>query len=193
MKIFSPFQVLSESVDAGTQKIKPKLNHGSNLDKWIDGWLDERNASANPCNPEIHQSIFEPIMKTTRQFLLVAAVSALLGACSRTQTPEPLQTVIQPAPAAGAQKINCSGTVTDTAGNPVAGATVEYWRYEGNGFQPSEPELEKQITTGADGAFGFEVSRDTGFLLARKPGLAPAWKQLNQPFNPATETENKWC
>ena len=130
-------------------------------------------------------------MKTTRQFLLVAAVSALLGACSRTQTPETSQTVIQPAPAASAQKINCSGTVTDAAGNPVAGATVEYWRYDGTSFLSSDPELEKQINTGANGAFGFEVSRDNGFLLARKAGLAPAWKQLGQPFNPATEAENK--
>ncbi len=30
-----------------------------------------------------------------------------------------------------------------------------------------------------------------GFLLARKPGLAPAWKQLGQPFNPAGETEER--
>ena len=29
----------------------------------------------------------------------------------------------------------------------------------------------------------------SGFLLAQKPGLAPAWKQLGQPFNPAGETE----
>ena len=31
----------------------------------------------------------------------------------------------------------------------------------------------------------------SGFLLARKPGLAPAWKQLGQPFNPAGETEER--
>ena len=33
------------------------------------------------------------------------------------------------------------------------------------------------------------MSRATGFLLAQKPGLAPAWKQLNQPFNPVGDTE----
>jgi protocatechuate 3,4-dioxygenase beta subunit len=70
-------------------------------------------------------------MKTTRQFLLVSAVSVLLGSCMHPQTQERLQNVIQRAPDTDAQKINCSGTVTDSAGSPLAGATVEYWRYEG--------------------------------------------------------------
>ncbi len=123
-------------------------------------------------------------MKMTRQVLLVSAVSVLMGACSRTQTPEPPQTVIQQAPDAGmnvsAQRLNCSGTVTDTAGNPLAGATVEYWCYEG---RLNNLVLNKQITTGTNGAFDFQSSRASGFLLARKPGLGPAWKQLNQSFN----------
>ena len=109
-----------------------------------------------------------------------------MGLCTHAQTQVRLQNVIQRAPDTNAQQLNCSGTVTDAAGSPVAGATVEYWRYEG---RLNRLELKKQITTGADGSFGLEVSRATGFLLAQKPGLAPAWKQLNQPFNPVGDTE----
>jgi protocatechuate 3,4-dioxygenase beta subunit len=112
-----------------------------------------------------------------------------MGFCAFAQTQQRLQAIIQRAPDIGAQELNCSGTVTDTAGSPLAGATVEYWRYEGNPFLANRPELKKQITTGTNGTFEFQVSRATGFLLARKPGLAPAWKQLNQPFNSAGDRE----
>jgi len=74
-------------------------------------------------------------MKTTRQFLLVSAASVFMGFGVLAQTQQRLQTIIQRAPDTGtnaaAQKLTCSGTVTDAAGNPLAGATVEYWRYEG--------------------------------------------------------------
>jgi protocatechuate 3,4-dioxygenase beta subunit/5-hydroxyisourate hydrolase-like protein (transthyretin family) len=126
-------------------------------------------------------------MKTTRQLLLIAAVSALLGACSRTQTPEPPQTNAQQTSA-----LKLSGTVADAAGSPVAGAAVEYWSYGGNFSQPGAMEMEKQITVGADGAFEFQVPSNTGFLVARKPGLAPAWKSLGQPFNPTSETGERF-
>ena len=130
-------------------------------------------------------------MKTTRQFLLVSAASVLLGFCAHAQTQQRLQPIIQKAPdagpGAGAQKLDASGTVTDAAGNPVAGATVEYWRYEGR----LHLELKEQSTTGTNGAFELPASRTIGFLLARKPGMAPAWKQLGQPFNPADETETR--
>jgi protocatechuate 3,4-dioxygenase beta subunit len=121
-------------------------------------------------------------MKITRQILLAAAVSAFVatGACLWAQTPD-----------AGANPTKLSGTVTDSAGNPIPGATVEYWRAAGN-FSPfGAPELEKQITTGRDGAFAFQVSRDVGFLLAHKRGLAPAWAQLKTPFDRTLEAASK--
>ena len=129
-------------------------------------------------------------MKTSRPFLLAAAVFALAGFCSHAQQVRISQTIVQGAADAGGPALKFSGTVTDGAGNTVTGATVEYWRYEGNFAQPGDPELEKQITTGADGAYAFQVSRGLGFLLARKPGLAPAWKQLGQPFNRRGQTDN---
>jgi protocatechuate 3,4-dioxygenase beta subunit len=123
----------------------------------------------------------------------------LMGVCWHAGAQQRLQTVVQRVSDASANAdatpLKVSGTITDGPGNPLAGATVEYWRYEGNGFRPSEPKLEKQTTTGTDGAFGIEVSRDVGFLLARKPGMAPGWGQsgwgqLNQGFNRIRETGN---
>jgi len=132
-------------------------------------------------------------MKTTRQFLLVSAAVAVLGVSTNAQTLQ--RVVVQKTPDTGtnaaAQKSRCSGTVTDAAGNPLAGATVEYWRYAGISSVPTEPERKKQLTTAADGAYEFEVSRDTGFLLARKPGLAPAWQMLNQRYLSSRGTDQK--
>src|SRR5450759_1703323 len=132
-------------------------------------------------------------MKTTRQFLLVSAAVAVLGGSTNAQTLQ--RVVVQKTPDTGtnaaAQKFRCSGTVTDAAGNPLAGATVEYWRYAGISSVPTEPERKKQLTTAADGAYEFEVSRDTGFLLARKPGLAPAWQMLNQRYLSSRGTDQK--
>jgi protocatechuate 3,4-dioxygenase beta subunit len=70
-------------------------------------------------------------MKTTRQFVLVSAASVLLGVSACVQTPGPagVQKAADAGTNAAAQKSNCAGTVTDAAGHPVAGATVEYWRY----------------------------------------------------------------
>jgi len=154
-------------------------------------------------------------MKTTRQFLVVSAVAVLLGVSTRAQTPERAavqkaadtgvhssgrlgeaslpRAGVQKAPDTGArassQQFNCSGTVTDAAGHPLAGATVEYWRYEESRSIGNPLELIKQIITESNGAFEFQVSRASGVLLARKPGLAPAWKQLNQSFVSGAEME----
>src|ERR1039458_9805533 len=133
-------------------------------------------------------------MTMRRQFFLISAVAMLMGVCGHAGAQQRLQSVVQRVSdtraKADATPLKISGTITDSAGNPVAGATVEYWRYEGNGFQPSEPKLGKQITTGTDGAFGIQASHDPGFLLARKPGMAPGWSQLNQGFNRIRETGN---
>ncbi len=127
-------------------------------------------------------------MKTTRPFFLVAAVSVLTGIGSHAQTVPPVQAIVHRASDAGMPTHKFSGTVADSAGNPIAGATVEYWRSGGNFAQPGELELETQTTSGSDGTYEFQVPRGLGFLLARKPGLAPAWQPLSQPFNSMRET-----
>ena len=95
-------------------------------------------------------------MTMRRQFFLFSAVALLTGVCWHAGAQQRLQTVVQrvsdTTTNADATPLKVSGTITDSAGNPVTGAAVEYWRYEGNGFRPSEPKLAKQITTGTDGA-----------------------------------------
>jgi len=121
-------------------------------------------------------------MKMTRQFLLVSAATVLLGVCLHAQM-MPGRMMVRPAPAAGAntvaQKSKCSGTVTDAAGSPLAGATVAYWRYDEDLSPGNQLKLDGQITTDTNGAFEFPVTGAFGFVLAQKPGLAPAWKQLS--------------
>jgi protocatechuate 3,4-dioxygenase beta subunit len=129
-------------------------------------------------------------MKTTRQILLIAAVFALLAVCSRAQRAETPQTTNQRASNAnaGAETLKCSGAVTDADGNPLAGATVEYWSYEG---PLNELRMKSRFTTRDDGAFALEVSRDIGFLLAQKTRLGPAWRQLTPQLNPAGEADQR--
>jgi protocatechuate 3,4-dioxygenase beta subunit len=111
-------------------------------------------------------------MKMTRQFLLITVAAAVLAAT------------------ATAQELKRSGTVADAAGHPQPGTTVEYWSYQalqslGNGVS-----LMRQTTTDTNGAFELQISEDVGVLLARKPGLAPTWKMLGQPFAASRDTED---
>jgi protocatechuate 3,4-dioxygenase beta subunit len=132
-------------------------------------------------------------MKMTRQFLLVSAAAMILGVSTHAQTSE--RVAVKNAAGTGlnaaAQKTKCLGIVTNAKGSPLAGATVEYWRFEGNPFLANRLEMQNQITTDAGGAFEFEVSRAAGYLVARKPGLAPAWKQLGLRFSPVRATQEK--
>ena len=105
----------------------------------------------------------------TRQFLLVTVAAAFLGA------------------SATAQELKRSGTVTDAAGHPLAGATVEYWgglQSLGNGA-----DLKGQTTTDTNGAFELQIPMGVGILLAQKAGLAPSWNMFGQPFNNLRDTE----
>jgi iron complex outermembrane receptor protein len=63
-----------------------------------------------------------------------------------------------------------SGTVTDSAGRPVAGVDV------------SLPELSRQSATGVDGRFAFaEVAPGTYTLVLRHPGYAPVVRRVVVP------------
>jgi len=134
-------------------------------------------------------------MKIIHLFLNTVTVTAtvvlLAGLGAPAQTVQSVPAIYKAASEGVAATLKYTGTVTDGAGNPVTGAAVEYWCYEGNLAQPGDPELKAKITTGADGAYKFQVTHGLGFLLARKPGLAPAWKQLGQPFNRKGDTDHK--
>lgn len=87
------------------------------------------------------------------------------------------------------------GTVTGEDGKPVAGAGVEYWEYGESLNDPFLPETSavknKTTSSGADGTFSFPISSSVGIVLAKKAGLAPAWKLLNQTPNSLRESEAK--
>jgi hydroxyquinol 1,2-dioxygenase len=61
------------------------------------------------------------------------------------------------------------GRVTDTAGNPVDGATLDVWQGSGNGLydiqDPLQPDfnLRGVFTTGPDGGFTFRTSRPVSY------------------------------
>ena len=101
----------------------------------------------------------------------------LAGLCLHTQA-QPVPTVVRGAPATSGETQKLSGNVTDAAGKPVAGATVEYWHAPATASAVSDLELKKQLTTGADGKYEIEAATDIGFVLAGKPGLAPAWRMM---------------
>jgi len=121
-------------------------------------------------------------MKMTRQFLLVTGALILLSVSLPAQTlvRTVVQTMALPGGAAG--KTGCTGIVTDAAGSPLAGVTVEYWAMAGIPFMAGAPELINQTVTTTNGTFAFLEPAAGGFLVAHKPGLATVWKQMNQMF-----------
>ncbi|MBI5384335.1 MAG: carboxypeptidase regulatory-like domain-containing protein [Verrucomicrobia bacterium] len=74
------------------------------------------------------------------------------------------------------------GKVVDGLGKPVAGAVVERYQYDRSQPQgPTEMKMQQSATTDADGNFELlaaRTSRTSTLLLARKSGLALAWKQF---------------
>jgi protocatechuate 3,4-dioxygenase beta subunit len=71
------------------------------------------------------------------------------------------------------------GRVIESDGRPVAGATVALYAYgEGYPLHPAaDLELRQQVTTEADGSFTLPLPRASALFVARKTGLAPAWRQ----------------
>jgi len=76
------------------------------------------------------------------------------------------------------------GTVVDAAGRPMADATVEtytYGRYtSGMGMRLGRWDLElgERAVADADGHFELRLPRAGALVLARRPDLAPAWRQF---------------
>jgi len=82
----------------------------------------------------------------------------------------------------------CAGTVVDAEGRPVAGAVIESYQYGARGpFVLDELELKHRVTAATNGAFDLQLTRASTVLLARKPGLAPTWRQ----WTPVRDTEER--
>jgi len=74
-----------------------------------------------------------------------------------------------------------SGTVVDTQGNPVPGAAVDYYQYPARApmrMGSFDLELKQHVETDAKGAFTLSTSKEQGFVLVTKAGLAPGWRSL---------------
>src|SRR4051812_33638064 len=69
------------------------------------------------------------------------------------------------APGAGGERMLVDASVTDEAGKPIAGAAVDVWHADGDGFYDSQkpgyrldkPELRARFITGPDGKFSFRT------------------------------------
>jgi protocatechuate 3,4-dioxygenase beta subunit len=74
-----------------------------------------------------------------------------------------------------------SGKVVDEQGRPVAGASVDCYRYQAGSGYPTvgEPELERRTATDSEGAFAVPSSRGATLIVVRKAGLATGWKTRN--------------
>jgi ankyrin repeat protein/protocatechuate 3,4-dioxygenase beta subunit len=88
--------------------------------------------------------------------------------------------VCQVRAADGGDPTNYTGAVVDEKGQPVAGATVDYYQYRNPpimmGREFREPEFKQRLVTDNQGAFIVPASRDTTLVVVKKTGLAPAWK-----------------
>jgi hypothetical protein len=124
-------------------------------------------------------------MRTFRTLALALGLCLILGACARNNA-RPARPSAGSRASAGtnaAAKLRgpqFTGTVVDAEGRPVVGAVVKIYQYGGALlFARDEAETEK-VTTITNGSFHLTFPENGVLLLVSKPGLAPAWKQLNR-------------
>jgi hydroxyquinol 1,2-dioxygenase len=69
------------------------------------------------------------------------------------------------APGAPGERMFVDGSVTDVAGRPIAGATIDVWHADGDGFydsqkpgyRPDKPSMRARFVSGGDGRFSFHT------------------------------------
>jgi protocatechuate 3,4-dioxygenase beta subunit len=146
---------------------------GLTSQEWIGG-LEFLTAVGQKCDPERQEFIM--LSDVLGLSSLVAAQNAADGAT------EP--TVLGPFYLAGAPAremgehigrpqdgpaVLIRGRITDTAGEPIDGATLDVWQASGNGLydiqDPDQPRfnLRGVFTTGADGRFAFRTARPVSY------------------------------
>ncbi|MBO0731448.1 MAG: carboxypeptidase regulatory-like domain-containing protein [Acidimicrobiaceae bacterium] len=95
------------------------------------------------------------------------------------------------APETGGEALTVRGTVSDTAGRPVAGATVEVWQVQPNGHYDVEDDSAKRnlratLRTADDGSFSFTTVRPIDYTV---PADGPVGAMLaasgRHPWRPA--------
>lgn len=68
--------------------------------------------------------------------------------------------------------------VIDSDGRPVPGASIEQYTFNYRIPFQEQMEAEAQVTSDANGTVELRASMGQTLLVARKPGLAPAWRQF---------------
>lgn len=113
-------------------------------------------------------------MKTLRSFALALSFTLALSLHAQTNTPPAFR---------------LTGKVVDADGRPVAGAIVVRSERRVSHLLGDEGFAEKErVTTSVDGAFELALPSVNSQVLARKPGLVPAWSQY---WNPTQDLTNE--
>ncbi len=86
----------------------------------------------------------------------------------------------------GENNLRYSGTVVDTAGNPVSGAVVELYQ-DPRGFSTGEMKPQQTSNTDTNGAYEFRAPALSTIIFARQAGLAPAWNSYPVPQQNITD------
>jgi protocatechuate 3,4-dioxygenase beta subunit len=135
-------------------------------------------------------------MKILRLFVMSVSVTLALSLFTVANAAQKVQSIIRrlsdpeaQANTNAAKVIHCAGTVVDADGKPLAGAVVASYQFANGGWAVGGAEIEERqrVTTGTNGVFELQVPSGYTFLLARKAGLAPAWKQFSNPTKDLTE------
>ncbi len=94
-------------------------------------------------------------------------------------------------PETGGEALTVNGTVRDTAGRPVTGATVEVWQVQPDGHydvqdDPAKRNLRARLRTGDDGSFRFTTVRPVDYPVPHD-GPVGAMLQASgrHPWRPA--------
>jgi protocatechuate 3,4-dioxygenase beta subunit len=84
-----------------------------------------------------------------------------------------------------------TGTVLDEKGQPVAGATVDFYQYQSSwgwfGGIPWNPEVKQHAITDSSGGFAISSPFGASLVVVKKPGFAPAWKNWNSSLADSSE------
>jgi protocatechuate 3,4-dioxygenase beta subunit len=158
-------------------------------DEWFAG-IQFLTATGRKCD-EVRQE-FILLSDTLGVSMLVDALanrdasggteSTVLGPFFTTDAPDVPAGAAIAAPGLGVP-LHVTGSVSDTGGRPIAGATIEVWEVDGDGFYDvqyadrKDPNCRGRVHTDADGRFAFDATVPVSYSI---PGDGPVGEMLAQ-------------